>query len=192
MYNPLQPHGLQPARLLCPWDSPGKNTRMGCHFLLQGIFLTQGSDPFFRVSCLIGGFFTSGPQGKLCVCVCVYEVKLLVAQLCVCVCVYEVKLLVAQLCPALWTHGLGPDREALCVCVCVCIKLLVAKLCSTLQTHGLGPARLLCPWNSPGKNTGVGYHFLLQGIFLTQGLYPSLLHCRQIPYCLSHQGRYIY
>ena len=31
----LWPHGLQPARLLCPWDSPGKNTRMGCHFLLQ-------------------------------------------------------------------------------------------------------------------------------------------------------------
>ena len=41
----LQPHGLQPARLLCPWDFPGKNTRVGCHFLVQGIFLTQGSDP---------------------------------------------------------------------------------------------------------------------------------------------------
>ena len=31
------------ARLLCPWDSPSNNTRVGCHFLLQGIFLTQGS-----------------------------------------------------------------------------------------------------------------------------------------------------
>ena len=40
--NSLQPHGLQPARLLCPWDSPGKNTGVGCHSLLQGIFLTQG------------------------------------------------------------------------------------------------------------------------------------------------------
>ena len=40
----LQPHGLQPARFLCPWDIPGKNTRMGCHFLLQGIFLNQGSN----------------------------------------------------------------------------------------------------------------------------------------------------
>ena len=38
----LQSHGLQSARLLCPWDSPGKNTRVGCHFLLQGSFLTQG------------------------------------------------------------------------------------------------------------------------------------------------------
>ena len=41
---PLWPHGLQSARLLCPWDSPGKNTGVGCHFLLQGIFLTQGSN----------------------------------------------------------------------------------------------------------------------------------------------------
>ena len=48
--------------------------------------------------------------------------------------------------------------------------------------------RLLCPWNSPGKNTGVGSHSFLQGIFLTLGLDPYLLHCRQILYCLSHQG----
>ena len=40
--NSLQPYGLQPARLLCPQDSLGKNTGVGCHTLLQGIFLTQG------------------------------------------------------------------------------------------------------------------------------------------------------
>ena len=40
----------------------------------------------------------------------------------------------------------------------------------------------------PGRNTGVGCHFLLQGMFLTQGLNPGLLHCRQTPYHLSHQG----
>ena len=40
----------------------------------------------------------------------------------------------------------------------------------------------------PGKNTGVGCHFLLQGIFPNQGSNPSLLHCRQILYHLSHQG----
>ena len=39
----LRPRGLQPARLLCPWDSPGKNTGVGCHFLFQGIFSIQGS-----------------------------------------------------------------------------------------------------------------------------------------------------
>ena len=35
MSNSVQPHGLQPTRLLRPWDSPGKNTGVGCHFLLQ-------------------------------------------------------------------------------------------------------------------------------------------------------------
>ena len=43
--NSLRPHGLWPARLLCPWDSPGKNTEVGCHVLLQGIFPTKGSNP---------------------------------------------------------------------------------------------------------------------------------------------------
>ena len=41
-------------------------------------------------------------------------------------------------------------------------------------------ARLLCPWNFPGKSTAVGCRFFLQKIFLTQGLNPCLLHCRQI------------
>ena len=43
--NLFQPYGLWPARLLCPWDSPGKNPGEGCHLLLQGIFLIQGSNP---------------------------------------------------------------------------------------------------------------------------------------------------
>ena len=47
---------------------------------------------------------------------------------------------------------------------------------------------LLCPWDFPGNNTGVGCHCLLQRIFPTQGLNPGLLHCRQTVYCLSHQG----
>ena len=40
----LRPRGLYPTRLLCPWDSPGKNTGVGCHCLLQEIFLTQRSN----------------------------------------------------------------------------------------------------------------------------------------------------
>ena len=40
----LRPHGLQPMRVLCPWDFPDMNTWLGCHFLLQGIFPTQGSN----------------------------------------------------------------------------------------------------------------------------------------------------
>ena len=58
----------------------------------------------------------------------------------------------------------------------------------SLWPLGLQLARLLCPWDSPGKNTGVGCHFLLQGIFLTQESNPGLLHCRWILYHLSHQG----
>ena len=41
----LQPHRLEPATVFCPWDFPGKNIGVGCNFLFQGIFLTQGSNP---------------------------------------------------------------------------------------------------------------------------------------------------
>ena len=58
----------------------------------------------------------------------------------------------------------------------------------SLQPYGLQPTRLLSPWDFPGKSTGVDYHFLLQGIFPTQGLNPGLPHCRQMLYHLSHQG----
>ena len=58
----------------------------------------------------------------------------------------------------------------------------------SLSSHELWPTRLLCPWNSPGKNTRVSCHSLLQGIFPTQELNLDLPYCRQILYHLSHQG----
>ena len=59
---------------------------------------------------------------------------------------------------------------------------------NSLQPQDCSPApRLLGPWDFPGKNTGVGCHFLLQGIFPTQEWNPGLLHCRQTLYCLSHK-----
>ena len=72
---------------------------------------------------------------------------------------------------------------------CDAVLCLVSQLCPTLcdpmdcslpgsSVHG----------DSPGKNTRVGCHALLQGIFPTQGLNPGLPHCRQILYPLSHQG----
>ena len=70
------------------------------------------------------------------------------------------------------------------VSLCVSRSVVSNSFCP----HGLQPTRLLCPWNSPGKNTEMGCHSLLQGIFLTQGLNPGLLYCRQILYHLSHQG----
>ena len=58
----LRPHGLQPTRLPCSWDFPGENTGMGCHCLLQGIFLTLGLNPHLLL--LAGGFFPTEPPGK--------------------------------------------------------------------------------------------------------------------------------
>ena len=50
----------------------------------------------------------------------------------------------------------------------------IAKLCPTLlRFHGLYPTRFLCPWDFPDKNTGVGCHFLLQGIFMIQRSNPG-------------------
>ena len=67
-----------------------------------------------------------------------------------------------------------------------CEKSEVAQLCLTLCDPM--DTRLLCPWDLLGKSTGVGCHFLLQGIFLTQGSNPGLPHCRQTLYHQSHQG----
>ena len=69
--------------------------------------------------------------------------------------------------------------------LCVCAQPL--QSCQTLCYH-MEPTRLLCLWDSPGKNTGMGCHALLQGVFPTQGWNLGLLHCRQIRYQLSHQG----
>ena len=57
----------------------------------------------------------------------------------------------------------------------------------SLQPHGMWPTRLLHPWDSPVKSTGVCCLFLLPGIFPTQGSNPGLLHCRQTLYSLRHQ-----
>ena len=64
---------------------------------------------------------------------------------------------------------------------------LVTQLCLTLCDPMGGPCQT-SHGDSLGKNTGVGCHALLQGIFPIQGSNPGLPHCRQILYCLSHQG----
>ena len=62
------------------------------------------------------------------------------------------------------SHTLPEGTMPSCALLC-----LVAQSCPTLRPHGLQPARLLHPWNSPGKSTGVGCHSLLQGIFPDPG-----------------------
>ena len=80
-------------------------------------------------------------------------------------------------------HRLGLYQQSF---YCECQLLSCVLLFATLWQ----PTRVLCPWDSPGKNTGMGCHSLFQGTFLTQGSNPSLLHCRWIPYRLSHQSFY--
>ena len=75
MSSSLWPHGLQPTKLLCPWNSPGNNTGVGSHSLLQGS--SQPRDQT-QVSCIAGIFLILWATREVLLCVCV----------CVCVCVY--------------------------------------------------------------------------------------------------------
>ena len=90
-------------------------TLEGCHFLLQGIFLTQGSN--LHLLHLLDWQVDSAP--------------------------------------------LVPSGEPLIHSSCVCCQV-ASVVSDSVRLHGLQPTRLLCPWDSPGKNTGVGCHFLLQ------------------------------
>ena len=68
------------------------------------------------------------------------------------------------------------------LCLCV-IHLVISDSCDPMDCSPPGS----CPCDSPGKNTAVGCHFLLQWSFLIQGSNPDLLHCRQILYHLSYK-----
>ena len=68
--------------------------------------------------------------------------------------------------------------------ICVCVSCSVVS--NSLRPCGLEPSRLVCPCDFPGKNTGVGCHFLLQRIFLTQGSNLHLLHWQADSLLLSH------
>ena len=62
------------------------------------------------------------------------------------------------------------------------VKWSRSVVSDSLRPHRLGPTRLLCPWDFLGNSTEVDCHFLLQGIFPTQGLNLGLPHCRQTLY----------
>ena len=142
-----RPHGLQPTRLLCPWDSPGQDTGVGCPALLQGVFPTQGLNPLLLpLPALADGFFTTSTTWEV-------------------------------LSTLVLTKLFLEDKDK------------SENESSSVVSGSLQPHGLYGPWDSPGKNTGVGRLSLLQGIFPTQRSNPGLLHCRWILYQLSHQGR---
>ena len=132
MSDSVRPHRRQPTRLPRPWDSPGKNTGVGCHFLLQCMKVKSESE-------------------------------------------------IAQSCPTLATPRTAAYRAPLSVgfsrqeywsgvplpspfqhpCCCCCCQV-ASVVSNSVRPHRRQPTRLPRPWHSPGKNTGVGCHFLLQ------------------------------
>ena len=76
------------------------------------------------------------------------------------------------------SSSLPPDlwQPLFFYCFHVCCALSHSVMSYSLQPHGLWPIRMVYPWSFPGKNAGVGCHFLLQTIFPTQGLNSHLLH----------------
>ena len=82
------------------------------------------------------------------------------------------------------------EAQAFIISLCCAMLCLVAQSCPTLcNPMDCSPPGSFVHGNSPGKNTGVGCHALLQGIFPTQGLNPGLPHCRQILNQLSYPGK---
>ena len=173
MSNSVQPHGRQPTSPPSPWDSPGKNTIVGCHFFLQCMKVkSEGEVPLScptlsnPMDCSLPGFSVHG----------IFQARVLEwGAIASSPAAKETQL--SGLCrhsSSLTYYWLTISEErALTVCceLCCCVCSVVSD---SLQPRGLQPARLLCPWDFPGKNIGVGCHFLHQGIFPTQGSNPHL------------------
>ena len=128
MSDPVRPHRWQPTRLPRPWDSPGKSTGVGCHFLLQCMKVKSESE-------------------------------------------------VAQLCPTLSdpmdcsppgssVHGIFQARVlewgAVAFSIAASCCSVASVVSDPVRPQRRQPPRLPRPWDSPGKNTGVGCHSLLQ------------------------------
>ena len=122
---------MLPSSLLRPWEPPGKNTEVGCHALLQGIFPTQGSNKRLRSPASADGFFTTRTTWEALWCGHVFSFLFLI-----------------------YPGGelAGP---VLGVCKFVTTCQSVAQSGCSMFHSSLGVL-------TPGKNTGVGCHFLLQ------------------------------
>ena len=145
----VQPHRRQPTRLPRPWDSPSKNTGVGCHFLLQCMKAKSESEvaqscltPSDPMDCSLPGSSVHG----------IFQARVL-EWVAIAFSVYQYRYIYV------------------CVCMCLCAKLLQSclTLCDPMDCSLPGYS---VHGDSPSKNTGVGCHFLLQGIFPAQGLNP--------------------
>ena len=130
---------------------------MGCHALLQAIFPTQGLSLHL---CIAGRFFTTEPPGK--------------PKGMTCLSAYLDGSLYCSFLSHL-KHSRNP-RFYYKSKILFVVVVSRSVLSDSLRVRELSPARPLCPWDFPGKNTGMGCHFLLQGISPPQGWNPRLLH----------------
>ena len=186
--DPQRPDGLQTSRLLCPWDFPGKSAGVGCHCLLWESLWVSAKQEWW-MGCWLPCYSKSWSKQILFVLtwvVFIYFLLLLIVPL------FTVlqrsnggsKKLgnlseVTQLERAeqdLNPSGAGYHQEK-----------SESENHSTMS-HSLWSHGLYSPWNSPGQNTGVGSHSLLQGIFEIQESSWGLPHCRWILYLLNYQG----
>ena len=118
-----------------------QESRVGCHALIQGIFLTQVSNPHFQ-RCNMNMVACRPDPSWRCI-------------------LFKSTECLRHKTDSILKYWVYVHAQSL-------------RLCLTLRPNGLQPTRILCPWDSPGKNTGVHCHFLLQGIFPTWGSNPCL------------------
>ena len=159
-------------------NSPGKNIGVSSHFLLQGIFLTQGLNLGLTHCRQI--LYQLSHQGRLrsgikptSLTLEMWSLNHWTTREVPGIPTLEIIWKISCVHPWGTQHFLLQHLEK--------VEVFVVQSFLTLQPHGLQPTKLLGRWDSPGKNTGVGCHFPLQGIFPTQGLNPHLLyllHCR--------------
>ena len=189
-WRSVRPHRRQPTRLPCPWDSPGKNTGVGCHFLLQCMKVESESEvaqscltPSDPMDCSPPGPSIHG----------IFQARVLEWS----AIAFSAKLL--QLCPILCDtmncslsafsiHGILQARI---------LEWVAMPSPGDLPNPGIEPrspalqadSLPLEPQGKP-KNTGVGSLSFLQGIFPTQESNWGLLPCRWILYQLNYQGSF--
>ena len=145
-----QPHGLQPTRLLRPWDFPGKSTGVGCHCPLRTVYegsLFSTSLPTLVIFCLLDITTLTGMRWYFIVIPIRTPRK-----------VSDVEhLSTGQLVISKYIFFGKKSVHLLCCCCCV-----TSVMSNSVRPQRWQPTRLRRPWDSPGKNTGVGCHFLLQ------------------------------
>ena len=149
MSNSVGPHRRQPFRFPHPWDSPGKNTGVGCHFLLQCRKVKSESEVAQSCPTLRNPMDCSPPGSSVHG---IFQARVL-----------EWVAIAFSNCNVQQPLYIHYTHTYLYMCVCLVIESY-STLCHPMdRTH-----QALLSRNSPHKNTGVDSHFFLQGIFLIQ------------------------